>query len=100
MQVGAYNTGLAIHPALVVKHITEHYRQFNAILHRVAALVEEATDDGEGWIVEMSNNTVGCIHLELATDARSERDRATQLLKSIARTFGRKRIWKTTSRQR
>ena len=62
-----------------------HYRALNATLHRLAADIECATPENEGWVVttEFFCDDRGVIALELADGTAAEAQRGMAILAQI-----------------
>jgi hypothetical protein len=65
-----------------------NFRKLHAALHLLAAAVELATPDAEGWIAQMvaaSADDAGWVYLELLNATDDEAQRGLSVLQSVSR---------------
>ena len=67
-----------------------NFRKLHAALHQLAAAVELATPEEEGWIVQMvaaSADDRGRVNLELLNATDDEAQRGLAVLQSVSRAY-------------
>ncbi len=65
------------------------HRAMSALLHRIAATVEDATPAHEGWIVQIQNEeTWGRVYLELDKADDAEAKRGMAVLEEVLKSAG------------